>query len=184
MSATWPVVPNSARSSDRDVATTSADDGVEAAAPAEAQSEPSDMPLVWPAREATEQASAAQPFESMPGVASLVIFLAAAGAFVAIAFRAVLLLWSSWFARDQRGPVARQAEPVIRRRASASSPPTQPAAGSDIETMTDPTVARLREIAKRWEAPARGPRQPRVLDDDETFGDSIEAPALRRRRVA
>lgn len=154
----WSAGPGFPNANNHDEATPPAEDSPEAAATSEAHNEQNEMPLVWP----VEQASVAQPFDSMPGVASLVIFLAAAGAFVAIAFRAVLQLWTGWFARRAHRPVVTEAAPIIRRRApsqpSAEHITTQPT----IESMTEPTITRLREIAARWDA--RVPRTARTMD--------------------
>jgi hypothetical protein len=195
----WPGIPDSGDAGNRDATAATGNDnaGTVATAETEAQPEQADMPLVWPAMTA-EQANVARPFESMPGVASLVVFLAAAGAFVAIAFRAVLQLWSGWFAgRVRNRPVAMRAEPVIRPR---RSPGVAPSAGSprdyaparerersvparerfasdeSIEAMTEPTIARLREIAARWENPRHIPRAPRVAPLDEMQDAEHDAP--------
>ena len=65
------------------------------------------MPLVWPATSADDRA-AARPTESTPGLAQLLIFLAATVAFVAIAVRTVLKLTASRRAKpERREPVRR-----------------------------------------------------------------------------
>jgi hypothetical protein len=197
----WPGTPDSGDAGNRDATAATGNDnaGTVTTAETEALPEQADMPLVWPAMTA-EQANLAQPFESMPGVASLVIFLAAAGAFVAIAFRAVLQLWSGWFAGHLRNrPVAKtvatRAEPVIRPRRSPDVAPgaTSPrdyaparersvparerfASNESIEAMTEPTIARLREIAARWENPRHIPRAPRVAPLDEMQDAEHDAP--------
>ena len=183
-SAAWPHIPNGASSNDRDVPVATANtanadiDSAEDATAAEAQ--PADMPLVWPVADPADRAAAAPPLDSTPGVGHLVIFLAATAAFVAIAFRAILKLSSTWFGRSQRLAELRPAaSPVIRRRT-----PERPASEPSIEAMSEPAIARLREVAQRWEQPARVPRQPRIPAYEVASDYEVEAPPPRRRRVA
>ena len=144
---------------------------------AEAQAQ--DMPSVWPVMSAEDRA-AAQPNESGPGLAQLLIFLAATLAFVAIAVRTVLKLTASRRAKPERREPVRPAEPIIRRRASPFAP-----AEPSIEAMSEPAIARLREVAKRWDTPARVPRQPRLpAFEVEPDYEVKMAPPLRRQRVA
>ena len=124
--------------------------------------------------------TASQPSEPAPGVAHLLIFLSATAAFVAIAFRTVLKLAASRRGQGDRRPAPRAAGPVIRPRA-----PELRVSEPSIEAMSEPAIARLREIAKRWDTPARVPRQPRLPTTFEVEPDyAAEGPALRRRRVA
>jgi hypothetical protein len=146
------------------------------APPAEAGQE--DTPAVWPVMSASDRA-AAQPTAPAPGVMHLVIFLSAIAAFVAIAFRAVLKLTAARHDRRERRPAPRPAGPVIRPRAADLR-----AAEPSIEAMSEPTIARLREIAKRWETPTRVPRQPRLPAFEVEPDFKVEGPALRRQRVA
>lgn len=175
-SAEWPVVATAAGSSDRDVTTTARDDAENAAA-TETQED-----MVWPAL-TPAGGVAAQSSEPAPGLGHLVLFLAASVAFVAIAFRAILKLSAAWFAR--RRPKFAPASPVIRARA-----PVRPAFEPTIEAMSEPAIARLREVAKRWDSPTRVPRQPRipayevVPDYNVVSDDKVEAPPPRRRAVA
>ncbi|MPZ38265.1 MAG: hypothetical protein GEU95_09375 [Rhizobiales bacterium] len=195
--ATWPTVPDSGESNDRDATAAAGSDNAEPFATAEAQSEQADMPLVWPAMTPAEAANAAQPSESTPGVASLVMFLAAAGAFVAIAFRTVLQFWSGRFAHRMRRPVVAPAAPIVRPHAPSAPSRSDPsrerfasgesrkrfASEESIEAMTEPTITRLREIAARWDSPRHMPRAPRVAPYDEMPEAEHEAPAPRPRRV-
>lgn len=108
--------------------------------------------------------AAAQP--PPPGVLHLAIFLSAVAAFVGIAFRAVLKLAAAW--RGQRNRISM---PL--------------AAGPSIEAASEPTIERLREIARRWETPTRVPRQPRLETSEMEPHYAVEGAALRRqRRVA
>jgi hypothetical protein len=177
-SAAWPA-GTSADASGRITTTAAVNneaDGAAAEPPAEAPAE--DMPLVWPARPATDGA-AAQPSDAMPGVAQLLIFLAATVAFVAIAVRLVLKLFSAPRVRPARREPVRAAEPVIRRRA-----PERAAPEPTIEDMSEPAIARLREIAKRWEAPGRVPRQPRLAAYELEPDYEVKTELRRRRAVA
>ena len=182
-SATWPHIPNGASSSDRDVpvaAANTADTAIDAAEDvAAAQAQAEDLPLVWPIVDPADRAAAAPPLESTPGLGHLAIFLAATIAFVAIAFRALLKLSSAWFGRSKRRVELRPASPVIRPRA-----PERPAAEPGIEAVTEPAIARLREIAKRWDTPTRVPRQPRIPAFEVEPDYEVKAPPPRRRRVA
>ena len=181
-SAGWPAVPNGAPApNDRDLTTAVATDAsVNEAATAEAPPEDmsqADLPMVWPALAANERATAAQASEPAPGLGHLLIFLAATVAFVAIAVRAMLKLLS--FSRGRSRPMApaeRAAAPVIRPRAPGS--PATP------EATTAPAVARLREVAKRWETPARVPRQPRIPAYEVMSEYKEQTPPVRRRAVA
>ena len=107
------------------------------------------------------------------------IFLSATAAFVAIAFRAVLKVAASQRGKRERIPTPRPAAPIIRQRA-----PERPAPEPSIEAMSEPAIARLREIAKRWDTPARVARQPRLPAYEVEPDYEVEAPALRRQRVA
>jgi hypothetical protein len=176
-SAGWPAVATAAGSSDGDVTTTAGDDAENAAA-TETQED-----MVWPALTPAGGVAAAQSSEPAPGLGHLVLFLAASVAFVAIAFRAILKLSAAWFAR--RRPKFAPASPVIRART-----PVRPAFEPTIEAMSEPAIARLREVAKRWDSPTRVPRQPRipayevVPDYKVVSDDKVEAPTPRRRAVA
>jgi len=175
-SAAWPAASNVAATSTHDVPTVGSHDNTEAAATA-AEPPAQDAAIVWPATSASDGA-AAQP--SAPGVLHLVIFLSAVAAFVAIAFRAVLKLASVRRGQRERRPAPRPAGPIIRTRA-----PELRAAAPSIEAMSEPAIARLREIARRWEAPTRVPRQPRQPAlEVEPEDYRVEGPALRRQRVA
>lgn len=184
-SATWPHIPNGASSSDRDVPVAAANtantaiDAAEDVATAQAQAQAEDLPLVWPVVDPADRAAAAPPLESAPGLGHLAIFLAATIAFVAIAFRALLKLSSAWFGRSKRRVELRPASPVIRPRA-----PERPAAEPTTEALTEPAIARLREIAQRWEQPTRVPRQPRIPAYGVELDYEVKAPPPRRRRVA
>lgn len=181
-SSAWPAAPATTHVNDRDInsndrdATAAGGGGnVEQVATTEAQ--PEDMPLVWPALTLADRADAA------PGLGHLAMFLAAAVAFVAIAFRAVFKLASAWRARGEpfpaSRPVLRPAAPVIRPRA-----PERATAEPSFEAMAEPTIARLREIAKRWEQPTRVPRQPRLPAYEVESDYEVKAPPPPRRRVA
>jgi hypothetical protein len=182
-SAGWPAVADGAVSSDRDVTTAFADntdanvnEAATAAAPPEDMSQ-ADLPMVWPVLAANERATAAQASEPAPGLGHLLIFLAATVAFVAIAVRAMLKLLSLSRGRSRpMAPAARAAAPVIRPRAPGS--PATP------EATTAPAVARLREVAKRWETPARVPRQPRIPAYEVMSEYKEQTPPVRRRAVA
>ncbi len=185
-SAGWPAVPNGAVSSDSNVTTAVADSTNNAvtddAATAEAQ--PADMPMVWPALTTAERATLAQDDETAPGLGHLLIFLAATVAFVVIAVRAILKLLSFSRVRSRpMSPAARAAAPVIRARvAGAPAAPGGPIKEANEET-TAPAIARLREVAKRWDTPARVPRQPRIPAYEVMSEYEIQAP-VRRREVA
>ena len=178
LSAAWPagsstsVVPPSERNAPAAAAN---NDRTEDMAPTrEAQAEA--MPLVWPAMTAADRA--AEQAEPAPGLAQLLIFLAATLAFVAIAVRTVLKLVSPSRRRIPPLPRTVRAEPVIRRR-----PPER--AEASIEAMSEPGIARLREVAKRWETPTRVPRQPRIpAYEVESHYEVQTTPPLRRRAVA
>ncbi|MBX9778132.1 MAG: hypothetical protein K2Y71_27430 [Xanthobacteraceae bacterium] len=133
---------------------------------------------VWPAMSAADRA-AAQPTESGPGLMQLVIFLAATVAFVAIAIRMALKLTASQRVRPERREPVRPAEPVIRRREPGRTPATEPS----IEAMSEPAIARLREVAKRWDTPARVPRQPRLPAFELEPDYEVKANEPRRRRA-
>jgi hypothetical protein len=139
-----------------------------------------EMPAVWPVMSAAERAALAQPADTGPGLAQLVIFLAATVAFVAIAIRTVLKLTASKRAKPERREPARPAEPVIRRRAPGRIPTAEPS----IEAMSEPAIARLREVAKRWDAPARVPRQPRLTAFEVEPDYEVRVGPPRRRAVA
>lgn len=176
-SAAWPGATSPANASDREAAAPPAtsETGVVAAA----ETQPEEQPLVWPAMTTADRA-AAQPSEPAPGLMHLVIFLAAIAAFVAIAFRVVLKLAMGRRGQRDRRPVLRPAGPIIRTRA-----PDLRAAEPSIESMSEPAIARLREIAKRWDTPTRVARQPRLPAlEVEPEDYRIEGPALRRQRVA
>jgi hypothetical protein len=182
-SAGWPAVADGAVSSDRDVTTAFADNtdaNVNEAATAETPPEDmsqADMPMVWPVLASNEHATTAQASEPAPGLGHLLIFLAATVAFVAIAVRAMLKLLSLSRGRSRpMAPAARAAAPVIRPRAPGS--PATP------EATTAPAVARLREVAKRWETPARVPRQPRIPAYEVMSEYKEQTPPVRRRAVA
>jgi hypothetical protein len=148
---------------------------------AEAAAEAEEMPLVWPVLSAADRAAAEQPAGTTSGsIAQLLIFLAATVAFVAIAIRTVLKLTASRHAKPERREPVRRAEPVIRRRE-----PGRFAAEPSIEAMSEPAIARLREVAKRWDTPARVPRQPRLPAFEVEPDYEVKlAPPLRRQRVA
>jgi hypothetical protein len=182
-SAGWPAAPDATHSNGSDTAADGG--GADDVAPAQAQQP--EMPAVWPALAPADRAAAAQPSDGAPGLVHLAIFLAATVAFVAIAVRAVLKLTSAW--RGRGAPLAvsrplpaarpRPAGPVIRPRR-----PEQQAPEPSFEAMAEPTIARLREIAKRWEQPTRIPRQPRLAAYEVEPDYTVEGPALRRQRVA
>src|SRR5262249_49237036 len=132
-----------------------------------------------------ERVAAAQTSEGAPGISQLMIFLAAIAAFVALAFRVILKFSSGFAGRETKRRLHMEpAAPVIRPRtpdapraedtksaehmsAESNSSESMPARGrlassESIEEMAEPTIARLREIAKRWETPTRVPRQPRL----------------------
>lgn len=177
-SAAWPAAPSAAATSAHEVPTVGSHDNTEAAATAAAPPA-ENAAMVRPVMTAPDGA-AAQPSEPAPGVLHLVIFLSAIAAFVAIAFRAVLKLATARRSRRDRRPAPRPAGPIIRTRA-----PELRAAEPSIEAMSEPAITRLREIAKRWDAPTRVPRQPRLPTFEvESENYRVEGPALRRRRVA
>lgn len=199
-SAGWPAAPDATPSNDGDAAaaanggaTTAAGngDGVEEVATAKPQQ--TEMPAVWPAL-ATANPAAAQPSEPAPGLVHLAIFLAATVAFIAIALRAVLKLVSGWRGRGEPLAVSRPlpaarprpAAPVIRPRAPVIRPraPERPTAEPSFEAMAEPTIARLREIAKRWDQPTRIPRQPRLAAYEVEPEYEVRVAAPRRQRVA
>jgi hypothetical protein len=197
-SAGWPAVPNGApASNDRDVTTAVADNtdaSVNEAATAEAPPEDmaqadlpqSDLPMVWPVLAANERTTTAQASEPAPGLGHLLIFLAATVAFVAIAVRGVLKLLS--FSRGRSRPMApavRAATPVIRPRAPGSPAAPEFLVRETNQATTASAVDRLREVAKRWETPARVPRQPRI-PAYEVMSEYKEqtSPPVRRRAVA
>jgi hypothetical protein len=178
-SAAWPVAPQADAIGVQEVPTVGSQDNTrdnaEATAATTVATQSEEMPMASPAVTA-----AAQPSEPVPGVMHLVIFLSAVAAFVALAFRVVLKLATGQ--RDRRPaprPVARPAGPIIRTRA-----PDLRAAEPSIESMSEPAIARLREIAKRWDTPARGAREPRLPALEVEPDYRIEGPALRRQRVA
>jgi len=78
-------------------------------------------------------------------------------------------------------PAARAAGPVIRRRVPGAAPDGFITASSDAATA--PAVARLREVAKRWETPARVPRQPRIPAYEVMSEYEVQTPPVRRRRA-
>ena len=156
-SAAWPAAPNAAATSAHDVPTVGSHDNTEAAAAA-AQTPVEDTAAAGLARhDGGRSYAAAQPSEPAPGVAHLVLFLSATAAFVAIAFRTVLKLAAARRGQGDRRPAPRAAGPVIRQRA-----PELRVSEPSIEAMSEPAIARLREIAKRWDTPARVPHQPRL----------------------
>jgi hypothetical protein len=179
-SAGWPAVPNVSVSNDRDVTAAVADDAVTA------DEQPADMPMVWPALAANEDTTVAQAGETAPGLGHLLIFLTAMVAFVAIAVRAILKLLSSSRGRSRpMAPVARAAAPVIRARAPGAPAAPESLVQQAKEEATAPAIERLREVAKRWDTPARVPRQPRI-PAYEVMSDYEEQPSppVRRRAVA
>jgi len=187
-SAGWPAVPNGAPApNDGDVTAAVADnaDEVVTAEAATADTPQADMPMVWPALTANERTATAQASEPAPGLGHLLIFLTATVAFVAIAVRAVLKLLA--FSRGRSRPMApavRAAAPVIRART-----PGAPAAPESLipeanEATTAPAVERLREVAKRWDTPARVPRQPRIPAYEVMSEYKEQTPPVRRRAVA
>lgn len=176
-SAAWPA--GSSALSDREVPPPIVQERVEEGATADAQAE--EMPPVWPVMTAAERAATAQA-EGTPGIGHLLIFLAATVAFVAIAIRTVLKFTTSARRRHELTPRVRVAEPVIRPRAAQRAADPFRKEGS-IEAMSEPTIARLREIARRWDAPTRVPRQPR-LPAYEVVPEYEVKPPPRRRAMA
>jgi hypothetical protein len=174
-SAAWP----SGASGGPYVPVTSTATANEEADVAVAETPAQDMPLVWPVMSADDRA-AAQPTESGPGLVQLVIFLAATLAFVAIAVRTVLKLTASRHAKPERREPVRVAEPVIRRRTPGRIPTAEPS----IEAMSEPAIARLREVAKRWDTPARVPRQPRLTAFELEPDYEVKSEPRRRRAMA
>jgi hypothetical protein len=180
-SAAWPA----GTSADADAAEAAAQETTTAtadneAAVAAAESSAEDMPLVWPVMSAAERAAVAQPAASAPGgIAQLLIFLAATMAFVAIAIRVVLKLVSAPRAKPAPREPVRPAEPIIRRRA-----PGRFATEPSIEAMSEPAIARLREVAKRWDTPARVPRQARLPAFEVEPDYEVRVGPPRRRAVA
>lgn len=177
-SAAWPAGSSASigAPSDRDAPATAAnnDSVEEVATTTEAQAET--MPLVWPAMTAADRA--ATQADTAPGLGHLLIFLAATVAFVAIAVRTVLKFVSPSKRRVPARPPTVRAEPVIRRRLAE-----RPEAS--IEAMSEPAIARLREVAKRWDTPTRVPRQPRIPAYEVDSDYEVQtAPPLRRRAVA
>ena len=184
----WPAIPNGVVSNDRDVTTAVAPDAntnevATAASPSEGASQ-TDLPMVWPALAANER-TAAQTGDPAPGLGHLLIFLAATVAFVAIAVRAVLQLLSSARVRSRpMAPVARAAGPIIRPRAAGAPAAPEFLARETNQAATAPAVERLREVAKRWDTPARVPRQPRIPAYEVMSEYEEQTPPVRRRAVA
>jgi hypothetical protein len=189
--AGWPAVPNGAPApNDRDVTTAvagSTDANAAEVATAEVSPEDTqaDLPMVWPVLAANERATAAQASEAAPGLGHLLIFLAATVAFVAIAVRASLQLLSSARGRSRpMAPAARAAAPIIRPRAPGSPAAPEFLVRETNQATTAPAVERLREVAKRWETPARVPRQPRIPAYEVMSEYEEKTPPVRRRAVA
>lgn len=167
-SAGWPSIPDGVSSSDTDLATTAT--ATAAPAPAETdtlatpEAEQEEMPLVWPVLTQAERAAAAQASEGAPSITQLLIFLTATAAFVALAFRVILKLSSGFTGDRERQLPVEPVAPVIRPRTPEQPMSARERLRSDpsIEAMAEPTIARLREIAKRWDTPTRVPRQPRL----------------------
>lgn len=176
-SATWPA--GSSALSDREVPPAIVQERVDDVATAAAQTE--EMPAVWPVMSAADRAAAAQA-GGTPGIGHLLIFLAATIAFVGIAIRTVLKFTASARQRHELPPRVRVAEPVIRPRVPPHAAEAIRKEGS-IEAMSEPTIARLREIAKRWDKPTRVPRQPRI-PAFEVEPDYEVKPPPRRRAMA
>ncbi|HZO47817.1 MAG TPA: hypothetical protein VFB68_18100 [Xanthobacteraceae bacterium] len=194
-SAGWPALPNgAAMPNDRDVTATVADNTATTEAAPEnmsqadtpqADSSQADMPAVWPVLTANERTALAPTSDAPPGLGQLLIFLAATLAFIAIAVRAILKLASAWITRSRpMAPAARAAAPVIRRRVPGSPSSPERSIRQTDEATTAPAVERLREVAKRWEAPARMPRQPRIPAYEVMSEYEDRTPPLRRREVA
>jgi hypothetical protein len=191
-SAGWPAVPNGAPApNDRDVTATVADGtdaNVNEAATAETPPEDmsqADMPMVWPVLASNEHATTAQASEPAPGLGHLLIFLAATVAFVAIAVRAMLKLLSFSRGRSRpMAPAARASAPVIRPRAPGSPAAPEFLVRETNQATIAPAVERLREVAKRWETPARVPRQPRIPAYEVMSEYKEQTPPVRRRAVA
>jgi hypothetical protein len=198
-SASWPSLPNGVNANDADVttatatttttaapatataATPAADDAGDAAA-LDAQQE--EMPLVWPVLTAAERAAAAQTSDAAdPGLGQLLTFLAAAAAFVALAFRVIFKLSSRLIGGSERRTLVQPVAPVIRPRPPAPSAAKPAVAETSIEAMAEPTIARLREIAKRWETPTRVPRQPRMPAYELVPDYKVEMTTPRRRQA-
>jgi hypothetical protein len=180
-SAAWPSLPNGMASSEVDMtatapATAGAADNADTAA---LNTQPEETPTAQPALSAAERATMAQGSDSAPGLAQLLIFLAAAAAFVGLAFRMIFKLSSRWRRRERRLP-ARRAAPIIRQRVQEPPARSEPS----FEEMAEPTIARLREIAKRWDAPTRVPRQPRLPAYEVESDYQAETTKARRRAVA
>jgi hypothetical protein len=175
-SVAWPAVSNAAGTSERSKRNRTTADTDDEADVAIADAQPEDMPLVWPVLSPADRA-AAESANSAPGIGHLLIFFAAATAFVAIAFRLLREVASSRRGNRYR-PAPRPAGPVIRPRA-----PERTAPEGSIEAMSEPAIARLREIARRWDASARVPRQP-PLPASEVWSDDDIKTARRRRAVA
>jgi hypothetical protein len=140
-----------------------------------------EMPLVWPVMSAAERAAAVQqPAGPTPGLLHLVIFVAATLAFATIAITGVLKLTVARRVKPDRWEPVRVAEPVIRRREPGRIATPEPS----IEAMSEPAIARLREVAKRWDAPARVARQPRLAAYEMEPDYEVRVGPLRRRAVA
>ena len=184
-SAGWPAIPNGVVSNDRDVTTAAAADANEAAtveASAEDVSQ-ADLPMVWPVLAANT--TVAQAGEPTPGLGHLLIFFAATVAFVAIAVRAVLQLLSSSRMRSRpMAPAARPATPIIRPRTPGAPAAPEFLVRETNQATTAPAVERLREVAKRWETPARVARQPRIPAYEVMSEYEEQTPPVRRRVVA
>jgi hypothetical protein len=201
-SAGWPSLPNGVSANNADVTTATATaaaaapatDAPAAATPAtpvaddasgaavlDAQQE--EMPLVWPVLTAAERAAAAEASGTEPVLGQLLIFLAAAAAFVALAFRVIFKLSSGLIGRGERRAPLQSASPVIRPRPPAPFAAKPAAAETSIEAMAEPTIARLREIAKRWETPTRVPRQPRMPAYELVPDYKVEMTTPRRRQA-
>jgi hypothetical protein len=172
-SATWPA--GSSALSEREVPPAIVQERVDEVATADAQTE--EMPAVWPVMSAADRAAAQA--EGKPGIGHLLIFLAATIAFVGIAIRTVLKFTASARQRHELPPRVRVAEPVIRPRMPPRAPDPVRKEGS-IEAMSEPTIARLREIAKRWDKPTRVPRQPRIPAFEVEPDYEVKQPPKRR----
>jgi hypothetical protein len=179
-SSAWPVAARPADSNDHNTATTANDSAADEPAAVETAEAEEEMPAVWPVMTAAERAAVAeQPSNAVPGLGHLVIFLGAMLAFVAISARVVFKLAASRHSNVAQRPDVQPAGPVIRRRA------IEPVAPEDkIEAMSEPAIARLREIAKRWDTPTRVPRQPRIPAFEVEPDYAVETELPRRRAVA
>lgn len=176
-SAVWPPVTGANSASNREATPAAEQDSGNEVAPT-AETEAADTPAALPVTTANDQPAAQRPEPAAPGLMHVLIFLSAIGAFVIIAIRAVYKLATARRRHHDRRAAPRPAGPVIRRRA-----PERPAPEPSIEAMSEPTIARLREIAKRWETPTRVPRMPAFeMETDYAVEGAAEGAALRRRQ--